>query len=301
MIRRLLLAVLLVLPPVAAGDAAVVPNHETVSSMNEHDEQALSPEKQLISDAMALARSLRGEDHATLLGRLTSPEFLAELDNEEAYRGRPQRLRLRRILDELARNPTDSAHGVLVALTSNHAFLAEESRIDLLITACAAVKPPPPPVIRFWDRYWQPEDGFANLTVAAVVKNGDAAALDLLENRMADPGFDMEEKLHWLRGPVLRHRLDLPLLLACERMLMGGLPGELPYRLVEALFDYRPGEWYLPSVPYNPPLLETAGEASLRQVERIGRLALERVTLEPELEARVKATLERVEQLLAGK
>ncbi len=295
-----LLALAFLLPPTHAL-AGAAPNQETVIAMTANDVQALPPEKQVIRDAMALARSLRNEDHALLLARLASSKFLAELDDEEAYRGRPERLRLRRVLDELTRNPMDSARDILVDLTTNQAFLAEDARVDLLIKACAAIRPPPPQVVALWHRYWQPEDGFSNLTAAAVVQNGDPAAIALLEAKLAAPEFDMEEKLHWLRGPVLSHRLDLPLLLACERMLAVGLPGELPVRLVEALFDYRPGEWYLPSVPYNPPLLETAGEAALRQVERVGRLALERVTLDAHLEARVKETLERVEVLLEGR
>ncbi len=276
-------------------------NDETVSSMSENGSNAIPPEKQIIVDALTLARSLRAEDHAELLARLKSPDFLTELDDDKAYAGRPERLRLRRILDELTRNPLDSARNVLAALTESQPFLAEDSRIDLLIKACAVIKPPPPKVVQFWDKYWQPDDGFSSLTVAAVVKNGDEAAVALLEKKMANPEFEMEEKLHWLHGPMLSHRLDLPLLLVCERMLLTGLPDDLNMKLVEALFDYRPQEWYLPSVPYTPPVLEAAAEAVLLQVQKIGTMVLERFSLDKRLETQVKMTLERVKAMLEAR
>ncbi|OKY76435.1 MAG: hypothetical protein BM485_04150 [Desulfobulbaceae bacterium DB1] len=285
----------------AAAVHAEKNNEKTVSSMSENGTNAIPPEKQIIVDALGLARSMRAEDHAELLARLTSPDFLAELDDETAYSGRPERLRLRRIMDELTRNPLAGARQVLVALTTSRVFMAEDARIDLLIAASSVIKPPPPEVVRFWDAHWQPDDGFSNLTVAAVVKNGDEAAVALLEKKMANPDFDMEEKLHWLHGPLLSHRLDLPLLQSCERMLLTGLPADLEVKLVETLFDYRPREWYLPSIPYNPPLLETAGEAVLLQVQKIGVMARERFALDARLEARVKMTLEQVQKLLEAR
>ena len=268
--------------------------------MSAEESTASASKKQVIADALALAGSPSAEDHAELLARLESPAFLAQLDDETAYRGRPERLRLRRVLDALARNPAGSAQNVLVALTGSRAFLEEDARIDLLIKASATIVPPPDKVVRFWDAHWRPDDGFSNLTAAAVVQNGHEAAISLLEKKMANPQFEPDEKIHWMHGPMLSHRLDLPLLEGCKRMLETGLPDDLNGKLVETLFDYRPQEWYLPSVPYTPPALETAEKAALVELRGIARMALEKFRLDERLTAQVKKVLEKVEALLDG-
>jgi hypothetical protein len=275
-------------------------NLKMVSSMVENSSVIL-PEKQIIKDALDLAKSGREEDQIKLLSQLKSADFLAKLDDEKAYEGRPERLKIRRILDALARNDSEYARKTLVALTSNAVFIGEDSRIDLLIKISHVIKPVSPEVVSFWDKHWQADDGFSHLTAAAVVKNGTNEAIALLEKKMIDPGFEVEDKLHWMHSSILEHRLDLPLLKSCERMLKAGLPDNLNPFLVESLFDYRPAEWYLPSIPYNPPLLTTASVEALQQYQKIAKFVLENVTLDVRQKTAVKVALEKTEKLLKGR
>ncbi|MEJ7712145.1 MAG: hypothetical protein WKF84_20365 [Pyrinomonadaceae bacterium] len=56
-----------------------------------------------------------------------------------------------------------------------------------------------------------------------------------------------------MRTRILTHRNDLPLLQSCQPVLTDILPIHLRPYLVEALFDYRPAEWYRPATAVNPP------------------------------------------------
>jgi len=134
-----------------------------------------------------------------------------------------------------------------VRLTGDQVFLQQELRIDLLIRACAALRPSPPEVVAFWNAHCQPDDGFGNLTIAALVKNGSPPALQLFVGKLLDPAHDEADKLEWLWQDVVPHRQDLELLRACRDALARGLGPPLDLALVQAFFDYRPQEWYRPA------------------------------------------------------
>jgi len=131
-------------------------------------------------------------DQAALRAALGDTVFLNRLDDDDKYRGPRQRLRVRRIIEQLAKNP--SGHPVLLALVSDTVFLAEDARCDLLIIATASVVPAPPALCQFWLDHSLPEDGFTPLTIDAVCSNGSAAALQVLETRLLDPAQEAKQE-----------------------------------------------------------------------------------------------------------
>jgi len=258
-------------------------------------EPSKEEQRALATEALALAKSFRPEDHSLLLQKLKSEEFLKKLDSEKAYEGSSNRLRLRYILQILSKNPSPSARSTLVALTQTPDFYKESARADLLIDACAEVRPAPPEVIKFWNDHSQPDDGFTHLTIDAVVENGSEPAIALLEKKMADMKHDEEDKLSWMRSSILTHRNDLVLLQACERMLGGSLSEDLRLSLVEVLFDYRP-EWFPPSVVLKPPDRGQASPQALAQLRKIGEFALNKMNLKEDLRKKVEKTLEEIKE-----
>lgn len=253
-------------------------------------------QRALATEALALARSVRPEDHSLLLQKLKSEEFLKKLDTEKAYRGPSNRLRLRQLLETLSKNTTPSARNTLVALTQTPNFYKEPARADLLITACAEIRPVPPEVIKFWDDHSKPDDGFTPLTIEAIVKNGSEPAIALLEKKMFDPKHDEEDKLDWMRSSILSHRNDFILLKGCERMLLGGLTENLRIALIEVLFDYRPQEWFPPSVVIKAPDRRQATREALDQLRTIGEFALNKMRLKEDLRKKVEKTLEEIKE-----
>ncbi len=250
--------------------------------------------RELVKGAVTLARSSNPAVHKYLFDWLCKPDFLSRLDSAEDYRQTGRRLRVVRVLEDLARNPAPSAKQTLVDLTQNATFISEPARVDFLIVYTAPVRPAPPQLVKFWDNHCQPDDGFANRTTHTLVVNGGEPALAVLEKKFADAQFDADEKLSWMRRSIVEHRNDVPVLLMCERLLAGALPVDLRPALVEVLFDYRPAEWYRPASVFHPPDRAGAGPEAKAALRRIGKLALESVSLTARQREAVKLTLEEI-------
>jgi hypothetical protein len=241
--------------------------------------------KELQAAATRLASSGDSQALDALGRKLGSERLLSLLDSPEAYAGEPRRLRVRRILDELAANPSPRAQGVLVALARSPAFQQEPGRVDLLIGVSARIRPPPPDLVEFWRRHCEPEDGFGPLTVRALVDNDTEASIGVLEQKLADPRFEPDEKRAWLRLEVIRHRNSPHVLRAADRLVRAGRDPVLRMDLVEVLFDYRPAEWYTPAVSASPPPLSAYTPEARALASGLGRWVL--ATLEPPQRTRV--------------
>ena len=257
-------------------------------------EPSKEEQRTAFNQAVALASSIRPEDHSLLLQKLKSEDFLKKLDSENAYLGPPARLRLRRVLEALSKNTAASARNTLIQLTQVPSFYKEPARADLLIMACAEIRPSPPEIIKFWDHHSQPDDGFTPLTIEAIVKNGSEPAIALLEKKMLDPKHEEEDKLDWMRSSILSHRNDLILLQGCERMISGGLSEHLRVALIEVLFDYRPEEWFRPSITIKAPNRQQAAPEALAQLRKIGQFALKKMNLRNDLKKIVEKTLDEI-------
>ncbi len=257
--------------------------------------QSSEDSAELVVVAVTLARSAEPRDHETLLKSLQSTVFLGRLDSEEDYQ-RPRRmLRIASVLDALAKNKASSAREVLVSLTQNPPFLDFPSRTELLIEASVVIRPATPETVKFWEKHFDPEDIYVTLLVEALLENGTTPALELFEKKMADPAFEDERKVYWMRVKVLPHRNDTPVLRSCERLLADGLPENLRPNLVEVLFDWQE-TWYRPSnliTCPNPAGLGASGRAQLR---RIGQYALKNVKLSNEQRQAVENTLEQLDR-----
>jgi hypothetical protein len=253
--------------------------------------------KELLRPLLALARGDDPARHAELLEQLQTLAVLDALDSEADYVNASKfRLRVAQVLEALAQNPAPSARAAFLALTTSEVFLAHDERTMSLVRASVSIRPAPPPLVAFWDRQCQPEDGFTPTTITVLIDNGSEAALALFEAKMLDPAHEDDDKIAWMRTRVLAHRNDLALLESCERLLVA-LPEHLQPLLVEALFDYRPEEWFRPAVGASAPPLEAASREQLDQVLKVGVVALTMVPLSLEQRAVVKVRMDAAEGL----
>ena len=252
--------------------------------------------KELSAYARLLARSDWPVDHDELRKWLESEQFLARLDEPQRYQGAPGKLRLSDVLRELSSNPAPSAGGILVALIRSPSVLAEPLRIDLLIRACSSLRPAPPEVVEFWDQHWKPDDGYSHVTANAVCDNGSAPALKLLEKKMADSTHADDDKRVWMVTGILMHRNEPLMLESCERLLRGGLPGQLKPLLVEVLFDYRPEEWFRPATVLVPPERRLASADARERLRRIGVFALQSVPLSDAEKSAINGVLREIKE-----
>ncbi len=176
-------------------------------------------------------------------------------------------------------------------MTKKPEFTSLEPRQELLIRALAVVRPATSQAIIFWDQHSQPEAAYRHVTIEALADNGSELALELLEKKLGDPQHEEEEVVAWMRDPILRHRNDVAMLRVCERMLIKTLPPERRPKLVEALCDYRPDEWYLSCNPPVPPSRIEATEEARVILRRICVFAKENIPLDVLQKAGVERTL----------
>ena len=247
--------------------------------------------RQVVSAALALARSANVDDHKLLASQLSDPAFLASLDSAQEYRQTGRRLRIARVLEALASNPAPSAKDVLVQLTKSSTFTEEPVRIDYLIRYTAGITPPPPSLLEFWDKHSQPDDGFTPLTIEALTKNGSEPALALLEEKLADPSHSDEDKQFWMRSYLLPHRNEAPLLKMVNRFLLANVSPHLKEDIVEAIFDYQPDQWYAESAVVRPPDRLLASPEAREILKSIGRYSLKSLSLPSALRTKVEKVL----------
>ncbi len=248
----------------------------------------------LAGQAAKLAGSASAADQQQLAQSLTSPQFLLRLNTQDEYDRLPSRkLRLAALMDVLSTNTSPAAGETFVALAGSPDFVESESRAELLLRAAANVRPAPPAVVKFFDEQSKPDASNLHLAINAIVDNGSPPAIALLERKISSPDQEPENISGWMRDPILRHRQDVPLLEACERLLTGGaMSDELKRALIEALFDYRPQDWYPPdSDRPRPPDRKSASPQARAILQRIGQWAMQQQSLPKALRDRVAREL----------
>lgn len=268
---------------------------EDMPQLNEAALNSDNP-KEAMKMGQAYAASDRPEDHVVLLKYLKDREFYARLDDAEAYQGWQQRLRLATIMQVLRTNPAKAAQDTLVALCDSKEFTAHVLRNGLLVLALVSVRPSPPKVIEFWRKNAAPGEVQQHVVPDALADNGSEPAIALLEELFLGPQPD-DQKRVWIQDAVIRHRFELPMIRAAERLVQK-LPTGLAVSLVEIYFVYRPDKWYLECTPPKPQPYEQADKRSRQHLLNLATFALDKLPLsgDPELKAKVEATKELLEK-----
>lgn len=248
----------------------------------------------LLEKSKALARSTDIGDLDRLFTHLGSASFLDALDGPAAYEGPAFDLAVAGILRTLAENPAARAQEVLAALVTVPTFVDRWQRTDLLISALARQADPPPAVIDFWRRHSAPGAIHRHTAMHALCENASPAAIEVVYHNLTNALHPVPERRAWMRDPVLRHRNDARILEAAYRMLDGALESQLHVDLVEALFDYRPREWYRVDDPPRPPPLSEFDAAAREAYGRLGARALSSVPMREALRQKIADELESI-------
>ncbi len=200
----------------------------------------------LLARLVTLADSARSEDQAELARRLSEASTLDQLD-EPAVRDRSRTtdLRLAVVMDHLRDNAASASTRTLAALARSPVYRQSPQREELLVRALGTARPLPPEIVSFLDDQTRATSVNLHVAVEALFDNGSPEAAALFGRKLADPAIDPVYKLGWFRGPMLRHRREPTVLRAAEEWLARpALSPDLKVGLADALFDYRPEEWY---------------------------------------------------------
>ena len=250
----------------------------------------------LYSHTCQLARSTNGNDIAALYRRLSDASFLEQLDSTDAYDGPAVHLRVAGVMQTLAENSTIQAEALLLYLTQSSVYLAERARVELLIQALVKIRPAPAEAVAFWEKHFQPEDGYTPITVWALLNNGSEPAIALFERKMLDVNFPETEREYWLKAEVLQHRNDLSLLQACNRLLESSLEEQYRLLLIDVIFDYQPDDWYGARYRYKPPPREHASKEAIDELRALGYKSLQTQPLIKHQQKMVKQVLRDIDE-----
>jgi hypothetical protein len=262
-------------------------NEQTLKTLQESkDPRALK------NGAFDCASSKVPKDIEALGGFLMSADFLERLDSPQDYQTTIARLRLSRVMQALMDNRIAASDQLLLRLTKSDVFQAEVLRMQLLIRALVPIKPSPRDAIAYWDGVSQPGSPLAADVVEALCINQSSPAMTLLEQKFTNPAEQADQKIAWMQQLILPRRNDEPLLKCCERILTAGQPKDAQVELVEVLFDYRPEKWYRGCEAPKPPLRPLATSAAKEVMRRIAEFGLNKMTLPPDLQVKVKSELE---------
>lgn len=261
--------------------------------MNEQDLTTLrnSRDPDAVCQAALQIADANDPDGLRLLGqKLGSNEFLSILDSEQDYQSSPETLNVTGVLETLAENPAPQAQELLTQLTQNPVFLSNLSRVEMLILACANLRPVPEPVLKFWIQQTGPESSSTPLVVEALFTNGTEPAMRLFENLMNSPSYSDSDKSFWLLTYAVPHRDDLHFLEAAERAIQRNAEEQTKFEWIRVIFDYKAG-WYPPRdipVPPDPMLIQPQSKEKLLLV---GNYALSLSDLPEDLKIAVESRL----------
>lgn len=222
-----------------------------------------------------LAASTAASDQAELARRLGERATLDQLDEPEIRdRSRTEDLHLARVIDTLRNNPSPAAGQTLAALARDGEFTANDQRSELLVRASATRRPLPPELAAFLDTQARADSVNLHYAVDALCENGTGAAWDVVGRKLLDDAIEPEYKVAWIRDPLLKQRRNAAMLELAEKLLRDdSFDRELRVALAEALFDYRPKEWYPGGEGLPRPPAESATSAQAAAVlRRIGAI-----------------------------
>lgn len=238
--------------------------------------------QELVRQAIAWANGKTPAEQSQVLSFLSSPDNLNRIDSREDYIKYPPRmLRFARIFKALLNNDSLAAQQTLTALTQVPTFKDSDAREEMLVKALAKVRPAPSVAVQYWDAHSTPDAIHLHFTIDALCRNGSEPAIALLEKKLIDPDQEVEYKLAWMRGPILEHRNDLPLLRGCHRLLQSTMAPDLKGALVEALCAYRKVDWYKSCDAPVPPSRALASQEALDELRALCEYAKANLTLQP--------------------
>jgi hypothetical protein len=190
--------------------------------------------------AIEVVRSGDRADVSRLGDFLGDESFLARLD--DVTQPQIKMHRLREIFQEITKHPSPEIEALCLRLGGSPQFLSDPDRKTLLMPALAAVRPMSVETAAFFRA--ANTQGYFSINAPLLAANGSERSLKLLQQMIADrtvPPVRRIDALHYAIVPV---RTDPSVLAMAERLLAAALEPAVESGLVEALFDYRPGEWY---------------------------------------------------------
>ena len=248
--------------------------------------------------AVALASSGDPDAVAKLGEFLRRAEFLARLDDLHSPADKTRSLQ--KVLLALADHPSVATERLCLMLAGDPVFLADDDRKIYLLPALAAVRPMSQEAVEVFRR--TNGEGYYNLNVRLLVKNGSLRALALFEEMIRNDEVPAARRVDALHAAVLPYRTELATLQAVDRLLAGNLNDAVRVGAVETIFEHRSREWFGPKKnPPEPQPWESASSDALQFVLALAEKVRARGALPPPLLESVHQTVTLIREILAAR
>jgi len=241
-------------------------------------------------EAIALASSGTPADRQKLAPLLLDQSWLNSLDPPEVAQSiSSQSLQLSQVLRVVAAKAPE----LLEPLAASKLYRESEYRLPSLIEATQYTTQPGPEVVSLWKSQLSMEADELETTIRAMIAGKSDAGADLFAATLCDEDFDTDFVTSWLHDPVLRHRQDIPLLKAFDRIIDSSkLSAERRSLLFEALFEYLPQVWYIsPDAPPSPPKRADLSEDARALLKKFADAAVKSGDMPPARRQSVEAEL----------
>ena len=253
---------------------------------------------ELTSSAIELASSSQDAALEALGHFLLDAESLARLDALDD----PQRKfsNLSQVLKALKDHPTKATGRLCEALAESPDFMAEADRKIFLLPALAAVRPMSDRALAIFRQ--SNDEGYFNSDGPLLVSNGDARALELFAEMVADAERYEPDRIDMIHWALLSRRLQRGIAEMAMKLLDRGLTPPVEKALVETLFDDQSEEWFGPArnAPVAPPW--SSGETTVLEAYlKLGRFVEQKKKLPPEVGAAVEKALQEIRAILEAR
>src|ERR1700728_2599335 len=248
--------------------------------------------------SIALAASNDSASLAALTSFLRRSEGLARLDDLSDPSWKTSHLA--RVLHELEQHPSPATAELCLLLVNDPVFLADDDRKIYLLPALAAVRPMSQEAVEVFRR--TNGEGYYNLNVRLLVKNGSLRALALFEEMIRNDEVPAARRVDALHAAVLAYRTALAPLQAVDRLLAGDLNDAVRVGAGETIFEHRSREWFGPKKnPPEPQPWESASSDALQFVLALAEKVRARGALPPPLLESVHQTVTLIREILAAR
>lgn len=240
----------------------------------------------------SLAGGTTQDEHTQLVRFLSDPAFLTKLDNPATPPRTRHHANFWRPIRTLMESQAPIATGTISSLCGSAAILTDPTRVDLLIDASENVRPATPTVVAMWDRFAKPGNQHLTLIAKVCPANGSEPAMEFFGRLYADTTIPATERRSYMRDFLLPYRTgDAHIRFADTTARRQTLPIDQRVDVVEAMFDYRPTEWYRPHSLKNKPKWVTTTMPGRVQLRALAAYAKDTLSPPAQLRASIDATL----------
>jgi hypothetical protein len=233
--------------------------------------------EELATTARALIRGQDPKAIDQLLLQLADPDFLGRLDSEEDYKFASSKLRIRSLLECLAKLPTPRGEEAILKLAADPTFSKRPERVDGLIRSSAYVEKASGKLVEYLLAQTNNPYSSVHSVFFALTAIRSEEACKAMEKVLRSSEHSLGRRQDLVLYHLVHDRYEPNMVAMSGRLLAAGLKDkELLDLIVATIFEYRADEWFGADTTQFPPpsKLKNASTEVLHTLAKLADQAL---------------------------